>query len=254
MKKNVLGIKIDDINIDQATNVVVSWLKTSTKHYIVTTNPETIVMAQKDQELKKIVNNADLSIPDGVGLRLVTDIECLSPGIDLMEELISRSLDYGFTIGFLGGNDGVAEKATECLMRKYPNLKISFVSDGGIIDENGERIRQVGSSKYYVLREYTGKSKNTHTTNYILPATDILFVAFGQPKQEKWIAKNLPNIPVKVAMGIGGGLDYLSGQVPRAPKLLRRFGFEWLFRLILQPWRIKRQLALLEYLRLIMLS
>ena len=234
MKKEVLGIKIDDVNLEQATDKVVSWLKTNTKHYVVTPNPEFVVMAQKDLELKKIINNADLSIPDGVGLRLVTDIVCYTPGIDLMESLIKRSVDYGFTVGLLGGEEGVAEKAAERLRKKYPKVKIVFAESGGKVDKEGKLL------KFPRLL----KSRSC----------DILFVAFGQPKQEKWIAKNLPNIPVKVAMGVGGGLDYLSGKVPRAPKLMRNLGFEWLFRLILQPWRIKRQLALLEYLRLIMLS
>lgn len=231
MKKNVLGIKINDINIDQATSVVLGWLKTNIKYYIVTTNPEIIVMAQKDPQLKKMINNADLSIPDGTGLRLTTDVVCYTPGMDLMEELIKQSSDYGFTIGFLGGKKGVAEEAAKCLRKKYPEIKIVFAESGGEVNKEGEM-----------------------TTTYRLPNIDLLFVAFGQPKQEKWIAKNMPNIPVKVAIGVGGSLDYLSGKVIRAPKLIRQLGFEWLFRLILQPWRIKRQLALLEYLRLIMLS
>lgn len=234
MKKDVLGIKIDDINIDQAVGVVLNWLKKPGKYYIVTTNPETIVMAQKDPQLKKIINNADLSIPDGTGLRLATDIVCNTSGIDLMEELIKQSLDYGFTVGFLGGEEGVAEKAAKCLRKKYPKLKISFVTDGGEISKDGEMAVEVVSSK--------------------IPNTDLLFVAFGQPKQEKWIVKNLPRIPVKVAMGVGGSLDYLSGKVQRAPLFIRKLGFEWLFRLIIQPWRFKRQLALIKYLQLIFLK
>ncbi len=254
MKKEVLGIKIDDVNIDQAVEVVVGWLKRGGKHYIVTPNPEIIVMAQQDKELKDILNQADLAVPDGIGLKIGSDILNICPGIDLMEELIKQSLDYGFTIGLLGGKSGVAEKAADCLLRKYPKLKITFVSDGGVIDENGEMTGQVVSSKYYVLREETDKSKNTHNTKYIIPDTDLLFVGFGPPKQEKWIAENLKKIPVKVAMVVGGSLDYLSGKVPRAPKFIRKIGFEWLFRLIREPWRIKRQLALIEYLRLLMLS
>lgn len=235
MKKDVLGIKIDDINIDQATQMVKGWLSKPNKHYIVTTNPETIVMAQKDPQLKKIINNAGLSIPDGTGLRLATDIVCICPGIDLMEELIKQSLDYGFTIGFLGGEEGVAEKAAKCLRKKYLKIKIVFAESGGEVDKEGNILR--GAKR----RE-------------VIPPVDILFVAFGQPKQEKWIVKSLPRIPVKVAMGVGGSLDYLSGKVQRAPLFIRKLGFEWLFRLIIQPWRLKRQLALIKYLQLIFLK
>ena len=82
-----------------------------------------------------------------------------------------------------------------------------------------------------------------------IPPLDLLFVALGHIKQEKWIAANLDKIPVHLAMGVGGAFDYLSGRVPRAPKWMRDLGFEWLFRLIMQPWRIKRQLALGQYIR-----
>lgn len=229
MKKKVLGINIDDINIEQALEIVTGWLSKSGKHYIVTPNPEIIVMAQKDGELKRVINNADLAIPDGAGLKLTTDIECITPGIDLMEELIKLASEKGFTIGLLGGRDGVAKKAAECLLRKYPKLKISFAGPGGEIDNNG------------ILKDQDLGFKKA----------DLLFVAFGPPKQEKWIAKNLPKLNVKVSMAVGGAFDYLSGNVPRAPKWIRNLGLEWLFRLLVQPWRIKRQLSLLKYLFLL---
>lgn len=231
MKKNVLGIKIDDIKADQAIEVVEKWLKGGGKHYIVTPNPEIVIMAQKDLELKKIINNADLAIPDGVGLKLSGDIVNTTPGIDLMEALIKVAAEKGFTTGFLGGRDEVAKETAERLRLRYPNLKITLADSGGEIDESGNS-----------------------TTNYQLPTTDLLFVAFGPPKQEKWIANNLDQIPVKVAMTVGGAFDVLSGRIPRAPKLMRSLNLEWLFRLILQPWRIKRQINLLKFLLLVMLK
>lgn len=215
MKKNILGIKIDDLNTPQIVEIVEGWLKKSGKYYIVTPNPEIVMMAQKDLELKKIINNANLSIPDGVGLKLSGDILNYSPGIDVMEELIKRASDWAAAVGFLGGSAGVAEKTAECLLKKYPRLKLSFASS---------------------------------VTPRDFPKCDLLFVALGAPKQEKWIAKNLPKLPIKVAMGVGGAFDFLSGKVPRAPLWIRNIGMEWLFRLIVQPWRIKRQLALIKYL------
>lgn len=220
MKKILLGVKIDDVTMDQATQIALDLIKKPGKHYIVTPNPEMLVMAQKDEDFKKVLNSADLSIPDGVGLRLSGDIVMTIPGIDFMEELIKLAEDQAFTIGFLGGQDGVAKKTAECLLKKYPKLKVNFA--GG---EPGK-----------------------------IPATDILFVAFGPPKQEKWIAANLDKIAVKVAMGVGGSFDYISGKVPRAPLWVRNLGFEWLFRLAVEPWRIKRQLKLLKYLKLLMVN
>lgn len=227
MKKDVLGIKIDDISNYQAVEKVKEWLSKNGKHYITTPNPEIVMMAQKDQDLKKIINHADLSVPDGIGLKLICDIVYNTPGVDLMEELIKTSADYGFTIGLLGGGKGVSEKADECLRKKYPGVRIVYADSGGIIDSSGEWIE--GNRKALI-------------------PMDLLFVGFGPPKQEKWIYKNLEKIPVKVAIGVGGSLDYISGTVPRAPKWVRSLGFEWLFRLITQPWRIRRQLALANFL------
>ncbi len=236
MKKNILGVIIDDVNISQAVGVVESWLSPANqgkKYFIVTPNPEIIMMARNDKELKEIINNASLRVPDGVGLKLSGDIVCNTPGIDLMEHMIKLSQDNGFTVGFLGGKEGVANKASECLKKKYPKLNVVFAWSGGQVDVNGEMI---------------GKGFNA------FPKTDILFVAFGPPKQEKWIAKNLDKIPVKVAMGVGGSFDIISGNIPRASKWIRKLRFEWLFRLVIEPWRIKRQLTLLKYLWLLTIN
>ena len=223
MKKHILGVKIDDVSLEEAVSIVEDWLKKADQHYIVTPNPEFLMTAQKDAEFKKILNESDLSIPDGKGLRIGTDIVCNTTGIDLMERLIKLADEKGLTTGFLGGRDGVAQNSVNCLRKKYPKLKVSFVS------EEPKKI----------------------------PSTDLLFVAFGHPKQEKWISENLKNlpagrqVPVKVAMGVGGAFDYISGRVPRAPAWVRNIGLEWLFRLVVEPWRIKRQVALLKYLMLI---
>ena len=229
MKKNVLGIKIDDVSLDQVVEIVEKWLKGSGKHYIVTPNPEIVVMSQDDQELKKIINNADLALPDGVGLKLSGDIVNITPGVDLMEGLIKLASDKGFTTGFLGGRGKVAGRCAECLKSRYPKLKVSFAESGGEVDGEGKLLKPLKLLK-----------------------CDLLFVAFGPPKQEKWIAKNLDKLNVKVAMGVGGAFDYLSGRIPRAPKWIRVLKGEWLFRLIIQPWRLKRQLALAKYILLLL--
>src|SRR3989344_5562195 len=220
MKREILGVKIDDLNMEEALGMVEGWLGKSEKHYIVTPNPEMLVEAQKNPEFKEILNKADLAIPDGAGLKLA-GINNRVAGVDFMEQLVNLAAEKGWTVGFLGGQEGVAELAVSKLKQASPSLKVSFI---------------------------------THDTNYIIPATDILLVALGHVKQEKWIAENLPQIPVKVAMGEGGSFDYISGKVPRAPKWLRSIGLEWLFRLIIQPWRIKRQIALIRYLWLTLTS
>lgn len=218
MKVNILGVKIDDIDMSEALVLVERWLEKPGKHYIVTPNPEMIVAAQYDPAFKKILNDADLSIPDGTGLKLSGKIKNTIAGTDFMEELVRVAAEEGFVTGFLGGKDEVAKKCVECLKRKYPKLKVVFASE----------------------------------SISAIPPVDLLFVALGHNKQEKWIAGNLDKIPVHIAMGVGGAFDYLGGFVPRAPKFLRAIGLEWLFRLVIQPWRIKRQLALVKYLLLLL--
>lgn len=263
MKIDILGVKVDNINQADALAKIEKWIWNPGKHYIVTPNPEFIVAAQKDKLFNKILNDADLSIPDGAGLKLSGKIKNTFSGTDLMEKLIELAAEKGFTVGFLGGKGEVAEKCVECLQKKYPGLKISFIGSGGEVDENGVILRAT-PTECRRSREVTLKNINSsygmfssrfnRSSNNNIPPTDILFVAFGHIKQEKWIANNLDKIPVKVAMGVGGAFDYLSGMVPRAPKYLRNLGLEWLFRLIMQPWRIKRQFALLQYLWLLVLS
>lgn len=219
MRVDVLGVKIDDVDMAEARALVEKWIWNSGKHYIVTPNPEMIVAAKYDPVFKKILNEADLAIPDGSGLKLSGKIKNILAGTDFMEELVKLAAEKAFTTGFLGGKDRVAKRCAECLLQKYPKLKVSFASAD---------------------------------TNAKIPPCDLLFVALGHKKQEKWIALNLERIPVHVAMGVGGAFDYISGEVPRAPFWVRDLGLEWLFRLIIQPWRIKRQLVLLKYLWLLL--
>lgn len=236
MKVDILGVKIDDVNMAEAQALVEKWIWNPGKHYIVTPNPEMLVAAQKDPAFKDVLNDADLSIPDGAGLKLSGKVKNTFAGTDFMEKLVSLAAEKGFTTGFLGGSDGVAKKTVECLKIKYPKLKVVFAESGGKVDDDGK----------WRMEDYQNSTK--------IPPTDILFVAFGHIKQEKWIARNLEKIPAHVVMGVGGAFDYLSGSVPRAPKWVRNLGFEWLFRLIIQPWRIKRQLVLIRYLWLLLSS
>lgn len=227
MKVDILGVKIDDLTMTEALSVVEKWIWNPGKHYIVTPNPEMVVAAQQDLDFRRALNDADLSIPDGSGLKFSKKVRNTFSGTDFMEQLISLAAEKGFVTGFLGGKEGIAKKCAECLSKKYPGLKVAFAETGGMVDTKGQ------------------------ATPVKIPPCDLLFVAFGHLKQEKWMVANLEKIPVKVAMGVGGSFDYFSGTVLRAPKFMRNLGLEWLFRLVLQPWRIKRQLALVKYLWLL---
>ncbi len=192
------------------------------KFYIVTPNPEILMHALRQPSYKEILNDAEVSIPDGVGVLMAgkllnKKIIGRIAGVDMVDRMCMEASIRAVTIGFLGGRGRVAEMTSDCLREKYPSLRVVFANS-----------------------EW---DKSKMTDKHI----DILFVAFGFPKQEEWIAKNLDSLPVTCAMGVGGTFDYISGKIPRAPKVVRSAGMEWAFRLIRQPWRIKRQLVLPQF-------
>lgn len=139
-----------------------------------------------------------------------------------------------WTVYLLGGYPGVAKKTLKVLKRKYPGLK-GWAGPGPKISNKKFRII---SSEFWLNKINQKKP-------------DLLFVAFGMGKQEKFIADNWKKLDVKLAIGVGGAFDYLSGEVPRAPQWMRKIGFEWFYRLIREPWRWRRQLALLKFAGLI---
>ncbi len=210
----ILGVKIDNLTQQECLNKIQNWLNQDQQRYIVTPNPEFILEAQKNLEFKRILNQADLSICDGTGALLAsyflkTPLKQRIPGADLMVQLCQIAEKKNLAVFLLGGEPGIALKASQKIKQIYPNLKIDYSAD----EKKIPKINQ----------------------------PSILFVALGAPKQEKWINANLALIPqARLAMGVGGSFDYLSGQIKRAPKLLRRIGLEWFWRLALEPNRLKR--------------
>ncbi|MBF8249798.1 MAG: hypothetical protein HW400_399 [Candidatus Levybacteria bacterium] len=263
-KKNILGVGITNATKKEILEYIVKNVENFQKKlYFVTPNPEFLVLASKNYSFRSILNKADLASADGIGVILAGKIlgkplKERFTGVDLVKSVCEEVAEKPITVGFLGGGGGVAEKTVECLLKKHPKLKVAFVGeewpDCGL-DRNGKKI-DAGSLK---LEKIT--SSNSPTSNFSALASsfhglsskgiDILFVAFGAPKQEFWISENLEKIPVKIAIGVGGAFDYISGKTPRAPGFIRSIGLEWLFRLILQPRRIKRQLALIEFIWLV---
>lgn len=226
-KKNILGVGITNASGNEILEYIVKNIENFKKKlFIATPNPEFLVRASKNSDFKNILNRADLASADGIGVIIAgkflgRPLKGRFTGIDLVKNLCKRVAEKPITVGFLGGRAGVAEKTAECLRKNYPGLKVAFVQEEW---------------------PKAGKSGNI----------DILFVAFGAPKQEIWINENLTKIPVKVAIGVGGAFDYISGNVSRAPSWVQNIGLEWLYRLIVQPWRIKRQIALLEFIALVL--
>lgn len=252
VKRNILGVGVTDDTKENILEFVIGSLENLAKpYYIVTPNPEIIVAASKNLAFAQALNHAKIALNDGVGLSIAA--KCMGKplverftGVEFVEKVCEKSNDWPITVGFLGSRPGVAEKAAECLKSQYPNLKVAFVAqEWGTEGFDLARKYQVSSSKYQ--EERNPKTRNTkyviHTTN-----VDILFVAFGAPKQELWMAQRIGKIPVKVMVGVGGALDQIANPSLRPPRLVQHFGLGWVYRLIRQPWRLKRQFALITFI------
>lgn len=248
-KKIVLGVGVTDATREEILEYIANSLEKNEKpYYIATPNPEILVYAHKHEHFREVLNNAKIALTDGVGLLwaariLGKPLKERFTGVDFIEMVCKRSAIKPITMGFLGGRQNVALKTAECLMEKYPSLKVVFVAE----EWGEEGFVNAGSSKLqFKVQNYDKYSKIQNTP------IDILFVAFGFPKQEEWMATHNGKLPVKVMVGVGGAFDYLSGTVRRAPSVVRSIGLEWLFRLIRQPWRVRRQLALFNFIILVL--
>jgi len=240
----VLGVKIDNVDMDEAIRKVRGFFKSGKKAYVVTPNPEMVMLARRDSEFQRILNGADLAIPDGIGLVWASRIlgrplRSRVTGTDLFQELCAEAARRGGKVFLLGAGRGVAEKAARKLRRRYQKLRIAGTFAGDASPK--------GDKETVAAVKAAAINNQQSTINNI----DLLFVAYGCGKQEKWIARNLKKVPVKVAVGVGGAFDFVAGDVPRAPRIIRRFGFEWLYRLVRQPWRLRRQLALIPFAALV---
>lgn len=238
-KIKILKIGFNNLGYDKVLEYILEILeKGNGNRYFVTPNPELLIIANRDISYRKILNSADLALPDGIGVvwaskLLGRSLQGRISGADLMENVCRDVAERPITVGFLGGGLGIAEKTSECLRQKYPGLKV-LLTYGGNPD----------SKTLEFIKNETRRNNNSKKI-------DILFVAFGSPKQEIWIADNLKDLPAKLTIGVGGAFDFVSGKTRRAPLWIRNLGLEWLFRLIMQPWRIKRQTVLLKFIFLI---
>lgn len=227
------------------------------KTFMATINPEIIMLAREDQEYENVLKSADLALADGIGVVWAAKLFGKSfkgrvHGSDLVEKVCEEVSKQPITVGFLGGKENVAKRTAECLQKKYPGLRVAFATEEwpGLEVREVSRVSKVSDGE---RDKYPFDTPGTFGTSDT-PRANILFVAFGPPKQEKWIYENLPNIDVRVAIGVGGAFDFISGRVRRAPVWVRNIGLEWLFRLIIQPWRIKRQLALPKFVILVLIE
>ncbi len=225
MKKDILGIQFDDVTLDEAAQVGREILESDSFHYVVTPNPEFILAAETDLEFRNILNQADLVLPDGIGVVhsakiLGTPLKGRVPGIDFASRMLEILNETGGRLFLLGAKPGVAEMAGENILAQHPNITLCGTQDGYFTDEL-EVVRKVADAK-----------------------PDLLFVCLGAPKQEKWMSRWGVLTGAKLAIGLGGALDVFAGTVHRAPEIWQKMGMEWAYRLAREPKRIVRMARL----------
>jgi N-acetylglucosaminyldiphosphoundecaprenol N-acetyl-beta-D-mannosaminyltransferase len=229
----ILVIAVDAIAPESVVDFIRSAIEREDRaQHIVTYNPEYAMAARRDPEFRSALRRAALTTADGVGIILAARLHRHAPdlaritGVDLMNDLARVSAEQGAGVYLLGAKPGVAPRAAEAMRALYPAADIRGWWWEGSADpahdtETLQRVRDSGAR--------------------------MLAVAYGAPGQIFWIERNLSalsDIGVRVVIGIGGALDYLAGEADRPPELVRKLGFEWLFRLVREPWRWRRQLVL----------
>ncbi len=222
----ILGVKIDKLTTKEVLEKIEEFLLSDKQYQIVTLNSEMILGAQKDEEYFYILNNADLSVVDGSGLKFAglaigNNLE-RTPGADLTKKILRIAQNKKLKVVVLNWSGGLSgkENIEKVLAKKYPELKF--------VVENIEK-------------DFTDFTKTENFARLREFEPDILFITLGAPYQEKFIYYNLNKIPsAKLALGVGGSFDFISGKIKRAPLIFQKLGIEWLWRLIMQPWRWKR--------------
>ncbi|MDR3120463.1 MAG: WecB/TagA/CpsF family glycosyltransferase [Clostridiales bacterium] len=235
---DITGVGIDRVDLDGAARAVaelaarapVSEPAVPAAAYVCTPNAEILMEAQKDVLLKRILNEADLVVADGAGVVLAARLLGhgripRAPGFDLVRTLFSDAGAYPLSFYFLGGRPGVAEAAALRIAENYPGVRVMGWHDG-FFSEDDEP----------TLIEGINES-----------GADVLLVALGAPKQEKWIYRNREKLRAPVCIGVGGTLDIFAGTATLAPPSFRARGLEWLYRLYREPWRARRMLRLPQY-------
>lgn len=219
---DILGIKIDNLDQREISDKINFFLQEEKFHQVATVNPEFILQAQEDREFKNILNGCDLNVADGVGIRFAflrfgKYLKSRMTGIDLMSEILVLADREKLSV-FLASYGGALsswEETKSAILKKHPSLQV----DGAVADINDP-------------------DHGLRITGY-----EIIFCNFGAPYQEKFIhsLKNQENSKIRLAMGVGGSFDFLTGKIKRAPVCIRKTGLEWLWRFLQEPgYRAKR--------------
>jgi len=238
MKIRILNTKIDKLTQQGAVARIEEMIGERGSHYVVTANAEIVYMAYKDEKMQRAIDGADMVTADGSGIlwaakKMGDEMPERVTGIDLVYALCRASAEKGWKIYLMGSADGVAKKAADKLMLEYMGCNIVGTHHGFLKDKGVEEA---------LIADIKEK------------APDILLVGMGAPRQEYWIIDHMKELGVPVSMGIGGSMDVISGELKRAPKWMQKMSLEWLYRLVIQPSRMKRVLNLPKFMLAVLRS
>lgn len=231
----ILGVGFDNITKAEAVDHAFAIQSEHKAYYVVTPNPEIVMLAREDEAMLSAAKDAELVIADGIGVIygakiLGTPLKDRIPGIDFTTALLEKMNEEGRSLFLFGAKPGVAEKAAENLGLKFPNVKIVGTNDGYFTDDE-PIIEKINAAK-----------------------PDLMLVCLGAPKQEKWMQRNVSRLDVGIMVGAGGSLDVFAGVVERAPEVWQRLGLEWLHRLLKEPSRIGRMMKLPKFIFAVIFS
>ncbi|OGF48847.1 MAG: hypothetical protein A2231_07400 [Candidatus Firestonebacteria bacterium RIFOXYA2_FULL_40_8] len=233
-KLSILGVRVDNVSLEEIKNISLRLIAERRPSIFVSLGSLTVMLARKDPSYKELIDEAALVICDGAGVAgglryLVKEEIPRIPGVDLIPFFAKLSEERGCKIFLLGAKEEVITNAAVSIKKSFPNINICGYLNG-----------------YFDIIHCSAVISTIKRT-----APDILLVGLGQPGQEKWLRDNLAELAVPVSIGIGGSFDVISGKLSRAPLVFRKLGLEWLFRMLLEPWRVRRNLALVGFFSLI---
>ncbi len=235
--QELLGVPVSLLDMDATVSAVEQMISEGGQHLIVTADASGFVIASTDPELAEIYQGADLATPDSQGVvwalhRKGAKGVARVSGVDLFDRICRLSAERGYRLFFLGAAPGVAEQAAERIRLRHPGCNIVGTRHGYFTADDDDLVAQEVS----------------------VARPDVLFVAMGIPRQEKFIVKTLGTIGAKVAMGVGGSLDVFSGKAKRAPQFIQRLKLEWMWRLLLNPSKFSKVKMLPRFVRLVFME
>lgn len=230
----ILGCRLDDIDADAASKRIADLARGDGAAQVVTLGTEMVVHAQRDERFRAVVNASALSLCDTIGVLWVArrrgaHLRSRVAGVELIERVCEDAARDGVRIYLLGGAEGVAREAAARLCERHPKLAVAGTRNGYFSDDESGAVAMA-------IRQSGAR---------------ILLCGLGFPRQDLWLAEHLRETGCGVGIGVGGSFDVLSGRVRRAPSAWRRLGLEWLYRLVSEPRRWRRQLALPLFVALV---